>query len=272
MKNPREDHDLLQLLTQATAEDLSVLVDYITNGGKGRISLDNEVMSTLVAAKARKEFTEAERSLVAHEIQLFGGNTLVNLMRRGKGVLYREILGDVADHLKVMHGKDDGVLSIENGILVSMAARAWERMSKSEKEELVTSLGVKNLGVGAAALTAVIAAIQSAGLATYRFAALAAEAIATQILGRGITLGAVAVPARGAGAVLGPIGLAITGLWTIADMASPAYRVTVPCVIQLAFMRQKQQNQTCEKCRAPNNTKAKFCSECGEKLPHKEAA
>jgi len=37
----------------------------------------------------------------------------------------------------------------------------------------------------------------------------------------------------------GPIGWVITGLWTAVDIAGPAYRVTIPAVIQVAALRQK---------------------------------
>ncbi|HNE26607.1 MAG TPA: ubiquinol-cytochrome C chaperone family protein, partial [Pseudomonadales bacterium] len=37
----------------------------------------------------------------------------------------------------------------------------------------------------------------------------------------------------------GPIGWAITGIWTAIDIASPAFRVTIPAVIQIAALRQQ---------------------------------
>lgn len=37
----------------------------------------------------------------------------------------------------------------------------------------------------------------------------------------------------------GPIGWALTGLWALMDIAGPAYRVTIPVVIQVAFLRAK---------------------------------
>ena len=33
--------------------------------------------------------------------------------------------------------------------------------------------------------------------------------------------------------------MVLTGLWTAIDIAGPAYRVTIPCVIQIAFLRAK---------------------------------
>ncbi|MHA6897190.1 zinc-ribbon domain-containing protein [Ralstonia pseudosolanacearum] len=71
---------------------------------------------------------------------------------------------------------------------------------------------------------------------------------------------------RGVGALLGPIGLVVTGFWTLAEMANPAYRVTVPCVIQIAYMRQKPLSRFCSECHAPNSLEAKFCAQCGHKL------
>lgn len=35
----------------------------------------------------------------------------------------------------------------------------------------------------------------------------------------------------------GPIGWVLSGLWTAFDIAGPAYRVTVPCTITIAYLR-----------------------------------
>lgn len=266
MTTPREDADLIPLVLKASADDLSVLVGYITNNGDGRISLDNAVMSELVAARARAQFTESERLLIAYELQLFGGNTLVNLFRRGKGVTYREIVMDVAGHLKVAYRENDPVAVIENGILVTTAARAWETMSDAEKQEMAASMGLQGAGVGPVTLAVIIAALRAGGFAAYSYAAIAANAVARQLLGRGLVFAANAGLMRGVGALLGPIGLVVTGFWTLADMASPAYRVTVPCVIQIAYMRQKQLSRFCSECHAQNSLEAKFCAQCGHKL------
>lgn len=38
---------------------------------------------------------------------------------------------------------------------------------------------------------------------------------------------------------LGPVGWVLTGVWTAIDLAGPAFRVTVPCVLHIAMLRQR---------------------------------
>lgn len=268
MNTPRADEDLIPLLLAATPDDLSVLVDYVTDSGNGRISLDNSVMSQLVSAKARNAFTEEEILLLTHEIQLFGGNTLANIARGGQGVPYKEIADDVATRLKVLHSSDDPVAILENSLLETIAARAWEKMTDAEKEAFVKSVGLaKTVGIGPTALAAIIAAIRASGFGAYKFATVVANTVARQILGRNLVFGATAPFMAGMSALAGPIGWVITAVWTAFDLASPGYRVTVPCVIQVAYMRKKWQSIGCQACGALNGPDAKFCPECGTRMP-----
>lgn len=266
MPMAREDEDLIPLVLAASPEDLGILCGYITDNGKGRISLDNSIMSKLVAATARDAFTEQERLLIAHEIQLFGGNSILNRMR-GQGVVYREVLEDVASRLKVTFATGDPASVIENAILVTLAARAWGKMTDEEKVSFVKSSGIDmGLGVGPAALAAIIAAISASGFAAYKLAAVLANTVARQLLGRGLAFGATAPFLQGMSVLTGPIGWAITAVWSAYDLASPGYRVTVPCAIQIAYMRKKMQSVICSSCGVPNGPSAKFCPECGHRL------
>lgn len=267
MANPRTDDDLIPLLLEANPEDLTVLVDYVTDSGKGRVSLENSVMSKLIAAQARNVFTEEERLLLAHEIQLFGGNTLANLARGGQGVTYLEIVSDVASRLKVMHKVGDPAAILENALLETLAARAWDKMTDEEKTEFVKSIGIsKSVGIGPAALSAIIAAIRASGFAAYKFAASATYAVARTLLGRNLAFGAATPLLKGMSFLSGPIGWAITAMWATFDLTSPGYRVTVPCVVHLAYMRKKWLAITCTSCGALNGPESKFCSECGTRM------
>jgi Ubiquinol-cytochrome C chaperone len=73
---------------------------------------------------------------------------------------------------------------------------------------------------------------------------------------------------RSISAFAGPVGWAVTAIWTAFDLASPAYRVTVPCVVQLAYMRQKMKSGDIPKCKECGELlppEKKFCAECGAK-------
>lgn len=284
IKNPAS---LSLLLGQADVADLDVLVDYITDSGEGRISLDSEVCARLVKCKSRATYSELDRDLIAREIRAFGGNTLSNIYRDVRksipfgsvldkvlpdadtAVAYDEIVKDVASHLKVPFSKDADLLVVEDGILRKILRDSFEKMSAQEREAILKELNVSDLSLLAPATSAaLIAAGRFGGFATYKLALVVANAVSKALLGRGLPLVMNAMLSRTVGVLLGPIGWAVTGLWTLADMASPAYRVTVPCVIQVAYMRQKAivaaHSKQCSACGAPNERTAKFCSDCGQ--------
>ncbi|MGF6809541.1 uncharacterized protein YaaW (UPF0174 family) [Paraburkholderia sp. Clong3] len=283
IKNPG---NLSHLLAQADIADLDILGDYITDSGKGRISLNNDVCERLVKCKARKAYTELDRKLVSQEIRAFGGNTLTNVYRDVRSsipfgslldkvlpdvdatITYDEVVKDVASHLKVPFDKSDDILVIEDGILRKILRDSFEKMSPDERAAVLKELNVSDLSMlGPAAGAAFIAAGRVGGFATYKLSLIVANAVSKALLGRGLPLVVNATVARTIGVLLGPIGWVVTGVWTLADMASPAYRVTVPCVIQIAYMRQKAiveaHTKACPSCGARNERASRFCAECG---------
>ncbi|MBB4223952.1 ubiquinol-cytochrome C chaperone family protein [Variovorax guangxiensis] len=284
IKNPG---NLSLLLAQADSADLDILVDYITDSGEGRISLSSDVCARLVKCKERGTYSDADRILIAQEIRAFGGNTLTNVYRDvrssipfgsildkvlpdvSSSISYDEVVQDVAAHLKVPFGKSEDILVVEDGILRKILRDSFEKMSSDERATVLKELNVTDLSMlGPAASTALIVGGRAGGFATYKLALVVANAVSKALLGRGLPLVVNATITRTLGVVLGPIGWVVTGVWTLADMASPAYRVTVPCVIQIAYMRQKAiveaSSKACTACGARNERNAKFCSECGK--------
>lgn len=80
-------------------------------------------------------------------------------------------------------------------------------------------------------------------MVTYQVSTIVASAMAKQLLGYGIKLAAGgaagAALGRGVAVFMGPVGWILTGVWTAIDLAGPAFRVTVPCVLHIAMLRQK---------------------------------
>lgn len=280
----RVTNDLGVILAEADAEDLDILVDYITDRGAGRLSLDSGMCKILTNAKERQHYGPTERALIAQEILEFGGNTLSNAFRKARGMFagsfldsvlpnaaptvpYDEIVNDVASHLGVKMPDVAAVADVELVIVRKILGKAVEKMSEEEKVAIANELGLGSLPTGPGALALLIQTARLGGFATYKIATIVAHAVAKAILGRGLSFGAGAALMKSVSLALGPIGWAVTAVWTFADLSSPAYRVTVPAVIQIAYMRNKiiakKSYTACSSCEAVVERRANFCPSCG---------
>ncbi|GAA7274588.1 hypothetical protein HpBGD95_03730 [Helicobacter pylori] len=81
---------------------------------------------------------------IAKELQRYGGNTFINFFRN-EGVLYREILCDVCDHLKVSYNEKSSTSWIEQNMLSKLLKGSLEKMSGREIKELGHELGMTNI-------------------------------------------------------------------------------------------------------------------------------
>lgn len=264
------DNDLIPLLRTASSEDLGVLVEYIHKAY-------NEDLSSVPAFKeqnprAKDKVYEGDHRAyaddIAAEIQRYGGNSFSNVFRGGKGVPYIEVVRDVADNLKVNYNKNADVATIEGQIQIKVLEKAYKQMSDEERAELLKELGVSiaNGIPTALPVVAIQGAIKLGGFAAYKMALIIANAIAKVLIGRGLSLAANRALAQVMKAFAGPIGWAITVVWTLVDLAGPAYRVIIPCVIHTAYIRQKTQIAICKQCGEPQPATAKFCQSCGAAL------
>lgn len=267
------DPDLAKVLDGADVDDLAVLIDHITDKGEGRISLSSAASKKLIDAKSAGHVDDACRALIAEELQRFGGNSLFNLMRGGAGVPYKEVLCDVAGHVGARYSSKSDCAQIEIAILEAILEQSLEKMSEQDKERLFAEFGGTYVpGAGPVVMAALQAAIKASGFGAFKLAAVVANAIAKAILGRGLAFGATTGLMRGISVFAGPIGWAITAIWTLFDLGSPAYRVTVPCVVQIAYMRQKAAYRSCSICSATVQIGTKFCCECGSPLTQQRPA
>ena len=256
------DKDLTPILSTATNEDLDPLVKYI---------LKAATTQTLEINAQYKEHNPNHvkyADVIESEIKEFGGNSFVTLFR-GEGPPYYEIVGDVAGKLGANFSKGTSIENIEMAILMKIMSSAWEKMSNEERMEFAKETGI-GYGIGsipsAFPVLALQAAIAASGFLAYRLALIIANNIAVTILGRGLAFATNVAIVRGIAFFTGPIGWAITALWTLKDIAGPAYRVTIPCVIHIAMLRRKFSLSDCPDCSTPYTTGTKFCSNCGKKL------
>lgn len=190
--------------------------------------------------------------LIAAELQRFGADTVVSIFfRRGKGVLYREILTDVCGRLKIEIQAEEEFSAIESRVLLKVLEKSLEKMTDEDRAEFVKSAAsvFKNgqFNPSAAAPAAILAALQAAlatgGFAAYQVAAIAANAVSKFVLGRGLAFAATAGLMRVLGIVAGPFGWALSAILSAPMITGPAYSVTVPAVIYVAYLRQKYINR-----------------------------
>ena len=237
----RYDTDL-EFLKQCASADLNDLVYCITHDKDGDARLTEELTATAVYKQHHPDHHQYWE-LIAAEVQCFGANSFATIFRGGKGVPYKEVLTDVCDKMKVNYNKNASVDVIEQNLLMKILKDSLEKMSSTEIRQLAESLGVKNFN--AITPEALVGGFQTifrmGGFKSYQLTLIIVNAVMKAMIGRGLTLAGNAALTRVAAVMTGPIGWVITGLWTAVDLAGAAYRVTIPAVIQIAFLRQKLQ-------------------------------
>ena len=235
----RYDTDL-EFLSKCKSEDLNELVFCLTHDKDGGPRLTEELTTNALYKRHHPDHHQYWE-LIAAEVQCFGANSFATIFRGGKGVPYKEVLTDVCDKMKVNYNKESSVETIEQHLLMKILKDSLEKMSASEIRELAESLGVKNTNsITAEALISSFQAIfRMGGFKSYQLTLVVVNAVMKALVGRGLALAGNAALTRVAAVMTGPIGWVITGLWTAIDLAGAAYRVTIPAVIQIAFLRQK---------------------------------
>ncbi|MEQ4973750.1 YaaW family protein [Enterobacter cloacae] len=222
------DEALVQLLLNADKGDIDLLIDYVTNTGKFGFSMSDNVKAVLQDAKRQDIPDEETLRLLVRELQHFGGNTFVNLFRRN-GVSYSEIVDDVASHLKMKVPAAASVEEKEALIINCVFTSSWKKMSDDERRQIMRDMGIN----GSASMD----------IPVWQRAALVANGLAQTTAGKVLPLIAGLGIGRVLGVLTGPVGLAITGLYAAYGISNPAFRVTLPCVVQIAWIRLKNARQ-----------------------------
>ncbi|MDA3075775.1 DUF3944 domain-containing protein [Campylobacter sp. JMF_04 NA10] len=232
------DEDL-EFLGKLSSKDLSDLVDLLIRNPKGQGERLAETLSISDEYKKYGDDYQKYYRRIIEEFQHFGGNTIANIFR-GHGVCYREILCDVCDKLKVNYNKKSDVDVIEMNFLNKILEISLDNMDEKQKRELKEEFAKQGINIkGEISLGAIIAIFNAGGFASYQALLIFTNYIWKLVFNRGISLAGNAALTRGASIVTGPAGWAILGLWTLIDIASPAFRVTIPCTIIISLLRKK---------------------------------
>jgi uncharacterized protein YaaW (UPF0174 family) len=204
-----DDKDLVPLLRQASNDDLDPLVKYIIEKGGTSAQLGR-------TERYRQYSPSGEHSKyaddIAAEIQRFGANTVrTATIRNGRGIKYRKILGQMAKRCGVKARLWDETAAMEERVLLAVLSKSYEGMTEERRQKLLATLKIQRLP-----------SVGGSDVAGDLQAALAANA----------------GPLEGLAMFAGPIGWALDPTWGGLVVAGPAHRVTLPCVVQVALIRQ----------------------------------
>jgi uncharacterized protein YaaW (UPF0174 family) len=243
------DEALFELLRRADHTDLAALVAFITDGGAGRLTLPAVVREVLLKAKDEQVFLDGELRLLVRELQLFGGNSLRNVARGG-GVSYRQIAADVLSHISgEVAAEDEPTQQIELRVLAAIVSRLWSEADASGKRSIAEKLDIPAKEI-TPDLDQVLEAVRQGGIAAIDAALLAdgfeklslrrvVDSVSKQVasaarkppVGLLAAVAARALPITAAAATAG---------WGAQQLAGEAYRITLPCVVRIASIRQKE--------------------------------
>ena len=124
----------LEFLADVPNDDLDALVQILTiKNADG----DKRLTEELTKHDRYKKFSpdhHAYWDLIAAEIQCKGANTMATLFRGGKGVLYKEVLTDVCDKMKVKYNRSSSVETIELHLLMKVLTDSMEKMNPEDLE------------------------------------------------------------------------------------------------------------------------------------------
>lgn len=270
------DVNLDPVLNAGYNEELDVLIrllksgDYLKNIEKERLFM--------------RHYPDHKRyaHLISMQLRSCGGHAIANLFRGGKGPDYRTVVTDVADHLDVEYSEDDSVPVIEREILMAMTKDIYNDLGESERKLLVDSLSAQQVDSDENAADANAAAAADASSAkTTAVATVQSRELVVQALEKGdyklLSHSSLLMLSQTLSQVLSRIaGVAETSITTvhdgisraaselaseilrglhhikrlfaaIFDIGGPAYKVTVPCVTQIAAMRLRQSSAVLEK-------------------------
>nr|WP_305870741.1 DUF3944 domain-containing protein [Helicobacter pylori] len=233
----------LEFLRRLSSNDLKDLFDALVYDEDGTLRINEELTNSTEYKRYGRDYAKYPRR-IAEELQCYGSNTFINFFR-DEGVLYKEILCDVCDHLKVNYNEESPTSLIEQNMLSKLLKDSLEKMSGREIKEFCDELGMTNIdkviGENKQVLIAsVLTLFQAGGSHSYALAISVADAMVRQTLGHGLSsvVGKVALK-KTLGILAGPIGWVITGALVSVNLAGPAYRVTVPACVLIAALRKK---------------------------------
>lgn len=217
----------LDFLNECTNEQLKNLADMLVYNEKGQ-KRTGEKLST------RKEYSDlysnAMNKLVpdiVDELQRYGGNKMLNTRPN-----YRKILEDICDQYKIKYNDFNTVEEVESYLLRKLLLISVDNMSEEDVQQISKDIKSKET------LKAILSTGKLASPVILKMTTVMVYGILQKM---GINMAATIVGRFMVGRVYaflaGPVGWVLGGVWMAYDLLGHSYKVTVPCVITIAYYR-----------------------------------
>ena len=232
----------LQFLPNCSNDDLRTLCDIITYDNDGKIRMSENLSTSDNYLACYPDNMVGMWKDIAAELQLFGGNTILNCCR-GQGPSYKSIVRDVCKRMRVrditLH---DTAEEMEQKLLVAVCCKAIGKLDESQVRAIMDESGIRDYERTKAGLLAALIALSVINRRVFVIVfEMVMIMVCHMLIGRTVMYAGAGLLSRGMGVFFGPVGWLLIGGWTLWDVLGPAYRVTIPAVIQVAYMRAKYQ-------------------------------
>ncbi len=166
------------------------LFDVIAYDEDGTLRMSEELTSSTEYKRYGHDYAKYPER-IAEELQHYGGNTFINFFR-DEGVLYKEILCDACDHLKVNYNEESPTSLIEKNMLSKLLKDSLEKMSGREIKELGHELDMSNIDKMISEnkqllIASVLTLFKAGGSHSYMLAIAVADAMVKKTLRHGLS-------------------------------------------------------------------------------------
>ena len=139
----RTDIDLT-FLQYCNNTELRELCDLLTHDEKGNIRLSENLTDKDSYIENYPHNCKAMWQDIALELQLFGGNTFLNIFRRGHGPTYESIVYDVCQKMEVENiGPHDSTEEMERALLDKVTEKMLDELTPEQLKQVVKELKIE---------------------------------------------------------------------------------------------------------------------------------
>ena len=220
----------LEFLGECTDEQLKDLAEILIYDTDRKYRNMEEITSTNEHKRYKEQYSKYWE-ILAGDLQKFGGDSIANAVRFGKGVKYDEILNDTLKYLKISFDIFSPIIDREDKLVEKIFEIMIKEMKENDLIELSKTLNLEN-HKSAYIINEVKKLIKEGVISSYKINEIVTNRI-TKLFRDGLNFTTTPILKE-----LPLLGVAlIPSFGIINNITKPAMRVTIPACIIVAYLR-----------------------------------